>query len=114
MFKGILVTVSILIVMLFSVGAFANTVHWTAKVKWATVKENDSAWVGLAKPSSPNPSTAVWNCTSDIVWLGIKDKPTLKSLLSVALTLYATKKNVRIGVRGSGDHCEAEYLSARE
>ena len=94
--------------------SFAETVHWTAKIKWVNAQEDDAVWVGLDNPINPNPATSPWKCSSDIVWLGTKDKAAPKSMTSVALTLYSTFKTVRIGVRGTGSNCEAMYLSARE
>jgi hypothetical protein len=101
-------------IILFSNSSMAESVHWSAKVKWVTVKEDNSAWVGLDSPYAPNPAGSTWDCSSGIVWLGVKDSPAPRNMLSAALTLYTTQKSVRIGVRGSGANCEAYYLSARE
>ncbi|KJY76668.1 hypothetical protein TW78_04360 [Vibrio coralliilyticus] len=91
-----------------------DEVHWTATVSMVTAKENESAWVGLKNLESPNPSSATWTCSNNIVWLSSKDKPSPKAMLSTALTLYSTQKSVRIGVTGSGQNCEARYISARD
>jgi hypothetical protein len=94
--------------------SIADTVHWSAKVKWVTVFENRSSWIGIENPYAPNPTSSVWICGDNIVWLGAKDQPSPANMLSTALTLYANKNPVRIGIRIEGNVCEAIYLSARE
>lgn len=107
---------NLLIILLFMLlkNALADEVHWTAKVKWVSVHESESASIALTAPYAPNPVTAIWECGNGVVALSKKDLPAPKAMLSTALTLYATQKTVRIGVRGTGADCEAWYLSARE
>ncbi|NOH22392.1 hypothetical protein [Vibrio europaeus] len=107
---------TLLATLLLATPSFAsdNEVHWTATVNMVTAMENESAWVGLENLESPNPSSASWNCTNNIVWLSSKDKPSPKAMLSTALTSYSTQKSIRIGVTGSGQSCEARYISARD
>lgn len=104
----------LLSLFIFSSGsAIANQVHWTATVKWVHITDKDTAWIGLTTPSNPNPSSAEWDCANNVVWLKSKDEPAPKGMLSIALTLYATQKSVRIGVKKTEGTCQAFYLTAR-
>lgn len=107
-------TILFLMMILVADCVYAVDTHWSAKVKWVSVNENESANIALTTPYAPNPNTAIWVCSNGIVALSIKNMPAPKNMLSTALTLYATQKTVRLGVRGSGVNCEAWYLSARE
>jgi hypothetical protein len=86
-----------------------SAVHWTANVKKVTVFPDGKSRIILENVSSPNPSGSTFDCTSNVVILG---NPVEPSMLSVALTLYTTKNQVRIGIEGSGDNCSASYLTA--
>ena len=97
----------------FSSSAAAQTVNWSTQINEISARENDSALIIVSTPIHPNPSNSTWNCTSNVVHLGVKNSPAPKGMLSMALTAFTTKQSLRIGVRGTGDSCELTYITAR-
>ncbi len=99
---------------IFVLGILASfstyAVNWTANIKTVTVFPSGKAQIILENLSSPNPAGSSPVCTNNIVLLG---NPANTSLLSLALTLYTTQKQVRIGVEGSGSNCFASYISSK-
>ncbi len=104
--KNLAVYASILLV---SGNSYANE-NWSGKVEKVTVMEDGSANIIISSPS--NGLTGTFNCTQNVVYLGIKSTPANSALLSQALSVYVAGKPIRFGVRGTGDSCEAYYITA--
>ncbi len=99
-------------IIMLSISSSYATEHWTGEIKWINVDENGIAYIYINNPRGS--SSPTFNCGShNIVYLGAKNVEVNKSLLSLAMTVYATSKTIRFGVRGSGDSCETPYISAR-
>lgn len=86
------------------------TEHWTAEVSRVTVLENQSALIIVSNPRSGPSST--FPCTQGVVHLGVKNTPVSKKYLSQAMLVYTAHKTIRFGIRGAGDLCELEYITA--
>ena len=87
------------------------TENWTGEIKWINVLEDGTAYIFIDDPRQ-GPSIT-FHCANNIVYLGTKNVEPNKSMLSLAMTVYATNKTIRFGIRGTADSCEAGYISAR-
>ena len=91
--------------------AYSADTNWTATITKVITYQSGVVAVVLTGESSPNPSSAVFLCDADIVYLGSKSNEAHPALISSALTAYTAKKTVRIGVTGSGGNCTTDYLT---
>ena len=104
----------LLLALLVLVSASANAqVHWTGTIEYITVKSDGSGYIFINSPVGPNPANSTWGCSSDVVHLGAKGSPVQPAFLSQALAAYTTKRIIRLGVTGSGDDCETQYITAK-
>jgi hypothetical protein len=92
-------------------GPVGATEHWTAEIEQLTVFENKSAFVIVSNPRGGPSGT--FNCTQNVVYLGVKNSPVTAEFLSQAMVIYAAGKTMRFGIRGSGTTCETEYVTAQ-
>ena len=84
--------------------------HWTGEVEKLTVFEDGTAFMIILNPRGGPVGTL--NCTQNVVYLGVKNTQAPKELFAQVMTVYAMAKTMRFGVRGSGDACEAYYVTA--
>ncbi len=108
---SVVITFTLLIGMGNAYAAGNWTENWTGEIKWVNVLEDGSAYIFIDNPREGPGSS--FPCSANIVHLGTKNLEVNKSLLSVALTVYAAQKFIRFGIRGTGDSCEVGYISAR-
>ena len=94
------------------IGRASAVEGWTGEIKWINVDEQGAAYIFIDNPRD-GPKPAMTCGQYDIVYLGTKNQPANPALLSQALMIYSTGKTIRFAVRGTGDSCEAPYLSAR-
>ena len=107
-----IITITFTLLIIFSGTSFALSKHWTAEVIQVTAHENGSAAMTIKNPRG-NSSTTTFPCDNYVVYLGVKDSPVAKELLSVAMMAYSTNKPIRFGVRKSGGFCEVYYITNR-
>lgn len=86
------------------------TEHWSGEVSKITIFENKSAFIIVSNPR--NGPSGAFGCTQNVVYLGVKNAPVSKEFLSQVMMAYAAEKTIRFGIRGSGDSCETEYITA--
>ena len=98
--------------MIFLCGHVYATEHWSAEVGKITILENKTAYIIVSNPRNGPSSASPFSCTQNAVYLGVKNTPVGKEYLSQVMMVYATGKALRFGVRGTGDSCEAEYVTA--
>jgi hypothetical protein len=98
--------IAISLLSVISMNAYA--VDWTADIKSFIAYPSGKVNLVLENVSNPNPASSVWSCTNSLVTLG---SPANSALTSLALTLYTLKKQIRIGVTGTGTTCTASYIT---
>lgn len=86
-----------------SVNAGAN---WTADIKLLYTYSNGAARIFLDNlRNGPSGQTST-GCNGNGIWLSpIPNETAVDGMLSHALTMYTTKKSVRIAVDGQGNDC---------
>lgn len=84
--------------------------NWTGEIGKITVFEDASAYVIISNPR--NGPVATFDCTQNVVYLGVKNTPANHALLSQVMMAYSTSKTIRFGVRGTGASCESTYITA--
>lgn len=86
--------------------------NWTGEIGKVLVYENESAAIFISNPRNGPSGSMDCQAPHNIVYLGIKDIPAPKALLSQAIVVYVSKKTIRFGIRVSGGICEAAYITA--
>jgi hypothetical protein len=79
---------------------------WTADISSIYVHADDKAKVYLTNLKQGPAGQSSTVCTSNAIWLSPQTTTPAKSnVMSLALTMYATKKPIRIAFNGSGNDC---------
>jgi hypothetical protein len=105
------ITGAIVLGVLLSASATCHAVeHWSGETDRVTIFENGSAFMIVANPRGGTAGT--FSCTQNVVYLGVKNGEAPKGLLAQVMLMYAMGKTMRFGIRGSGDACEAYYITA--
>lgn len=105
--------ISMFIISLVAVSSatLAQTINWTVTVQKIQISD-ETAKVLVHGTTSPNPSSSVWNCTSNLVSLGDYSNPVPVTLkYSTAMEAYRSGATARIGVEGSGTDCRLTYIT---
>jgi hypothetical protein len=107
--------ISILMICL-SISTIANSFgNWSStEIVAVTTYSDERAAIRINNYTNPNPSSAVWDCTGGVMYIGTVSGPAPKGMLSTVLSAHATKKPIRFGVYGSDTQCYINYITIVE
>tara|TARA_R110002072_G_scaffold33030_9_gene100261 strand:+ start:8770 stop:9126 length:357 start_codon:yes stop_codon:yes gene_type:complete len=117
MFKSI-TRLLLVIVLVGSAAAVTAANLWSAKIDNVYVYSDGKAKIFLGNLNSPHPNNTNQTgtgCTSNGVWLApnsLSEKAS-SELLSLSLTLFASKTPVRISITGKDADCYVFYMGSQ-